>query len=228
MRYARLLIDRRVNGHISDEHACHMVLPLPFDGEGVGLEVIQCSSRKGNCGRSLIRITDSTGAFEKNLEESEYSNKFGECSISKISKNKYIAAVSNNKCRMAQILAEYDVFLTSAIPKSEYEVEWTLFAAHSSEIHNLIRKMNEEGYKVELLSGHDADFTNLLTERQYNFVKYAYDYGYYDVPKLINVDDLSEHFKCSKSTASVILRSAEHKLITFYFMLNRNITPPKK
>lgn len=228
MRYAKLLIDRRNNGCVSNEYACHMVIPIPFDAEGVKLEVIQCSTLSGNGGCSLIRITDSNGSFEKEFEQQDTSNEYGECSVSKISKNKYLATITNNNCRLSHLLSESNVFLTSAVPRSEYEVEWTLFSANSSNVHNFMRKLNDAGYHVELLAGSDASFTNLLTERQFEFIKYAFDNGYYDVPKGITIDDLKVHFKCSKSTASVILRSAEKKLLAYYFMLNRGITPHKK
>ena len=89
-----------------------------------------------------------------------------------------------------------------------------MFAPNNRYITNLIETMREHGYGVTRLSSREYDEENVLTKRQEEIIRYAFDNGYYEVPKKINLDDIAEKFDISKSTASVIIRDAEKKLIT--------------
>ena len=82
-------------------------------------------------------------------------------------------------------------------------------------IDNLITQMKERGYGVKKLISTEYTEDMSLTDRQEEVIRYAFDNGYYEVPKRINLDDLSERFGISKSTVSVIIRDAEKKLITY-------------
>lgn len=220
MHVVRLMIDRRINGKEPDGHPCHSMLPIELN-QGANVEIIQCSFMSQGIGYSLIKITDVDSPYEVSDFMKEAPSMFGECSVIKTGRNQYLATVVNNNCRLAQIVSESGCFLSSAIPYNDYEIEWTVFAMNSVYISNLIERMKRDGYGVRKLSSEEYDAENSLTDRQELIVNYAYEHGYYDVPKKINTDDLCAKFGISKSTMSVILRGAEKRIIGQYLDINR-------
>ena len=179
------------------------------------MKIVQCSFLSEGAGCSIIKITDTDGEYESALHNySNHTDIKGECSVIKISRNRYLATVMNNNCELAQILSRSGCFLTSAIPSDDNLIYWDVFAPNNRYITNLIETMKEHGYGVQKISSTEYSEEETLTKRQEELIRYAFDNGYYEVPKKITLDDLASRFYISKSTASVILRDAEKKLIT--------------
>ena len=221
MHYAKLIVDRRVNGGRPDGNACHALLPIKVTEPGVTIQIVQCSFLGEGAGYSLIRISDRSGTHGSKITMNTTASLMGEYTITKISNTQYLATVLNNNCRMAQIIAESGVFLSSATPLNDVLAEWTIVAPNSTMISRLVDRLKYYGYGVVKSQSTNIDIESTLTNRQSDVLQYAFDHGYYDVPKGINVEDLAQVFDCSKSTLSVILRSAEKKIITQYMTLNR-------
>ena len=217
MKFAKFLIDRRINGVSRDGHPCHMVLPLRFDAEGVNIEIIQCSMVGPNTGYSLIKINDGQDKYESILKgNSNSTNFYGEYSLAKVGKGQYLASVMNNNCTLARIVSESGVFLTSAKPITDDIIEWAILAPNATYIKNFIKRVTELGYSINKKYITDPEAELKLTARQEEIISYALKNGYYDIPKKINVDDICKEFGCSKSTANVIMRTAERKIIEHY------------
>lgn len=221
MHISRFLIDRRIDNKVPDGHPCHMLLPVKLK-EGMKVEVTQCSCLTDGAGCSIMKIIETDSGYK----ESDYlgisHHIMGECSVIKVKKDLYLATAMNNNCRLAKILSESGCFLTSAVPQNDNEIEWTVFAPNKTYIKNLIARMKSEGYGVKMIIFELMEADMLLTPRQEEVIKYAFEHGYYESPKLINIDDLCKQFDCSKSTMSIIIRYAERKLIGSYLNLNRN------
>ncbi len=221
MKMATLLIDRRIDGVKRDGHPCHSVLPVRFDEEGINVEIIQCSMLSDNAGCSMIKISDNSGTHRSQLEQNYYSNLNGECSIIKIGTNQYLATVMNNECELSHLLAESGLFLTSAVPQTDDIIEWTVVAANSTYIRNFIKRVDAAGYHVVRKVIVDPNSEMRLTARQEEVMTYALENGYYEIPKRITIEDLCRKFDCSKSTMSVVMRTAEKKVLELYLGYGR-------
>lgn len=75
-------------------------------------------------------------------------------------------------------------------------------------------QLNAVGVKYELLSvTQSQDPTELLTERQREFVTEALERGYYDSPRRCSLTDIADALGVNKATASGILHRAEGAII---------------
>ncbi|AGI47574.1 putative DNA binding protein [Thermoplasmatales archaeon BRNA1] len=210
MYYCRLAVDRTMP---YEEHPCRNILPLPANAEGVSLQVVKCSSIDSLTGYSLIRIiTDG----KTDIPEGKHETDGGECVVEKISSSHYTASVTNRKCFLSSLFSESKCFLMSSTPMEDGTVEWTVTGQDSAAVHTLTHKMKDLGYRVKFLAGGKFGDEMTLTPKEERYVKSAYDKGYYDVPRRIDLDGLCEALGCSKSTLNVALRTAERKLIAHY------------
>jgi len=92
------------------------------------------------------------------------------------------------------------------------------FLGSERHVTNFLEKLDGRGirYKVILLS--DANFSpdsplNELTEKQREVLATAYDFGYYDIPRRINSNDLAKKLGIVNSTLVEHIRKAEQRLI---------------
>ena len=215
MKYAKLIVDRRINGEHPDGHPCHKALPVGIDEDGISVEIIQCSMLGPNAGCSLIRLKDEGGRHADAFKEPYYSI-YGESSFIKIGTDQYLATVMNNACALSHIVSESGIFLTSAKPIDDNIIEWTVLASNSTYIRNFIKRARDAGYNITRRYLADPESELKLTTKQEAILRYALENGFYDIPKKITTDDLCRKFDCSKATLNVILRSAERKIIELY------------
>jgi len=196
------------------EHQCRTILPIPEeDSDGVSIEVVKCSSMESGIGFSVIRIiTDG----KTKIPEGKTTCDKGECVIERISSTHYTAAVTNRNCYLCELFGKTKCFLMSSVPVDESLVEWTVTGQDSAAVHDLIHRMKDYGYRVKFMAGGRYGDEMMLTPKEERYLKTAYDHGYYDVPRKVDLDGLCDSFGCSKSTLNVALRVAERKLICHY------------
>ena len=184
-------------------------------------EVIQCTCLAGNGGCSMIRITDMDGTLSHIQDRTSYSNIDGECMIDRISSHQLVAMVMNNNCSLSRIISESGCFMTSAVVEKKGEICWTIMGPTSKFIHNLIDRLNQNGFPTKKKSTFNTDFHALLSDRQEEALRVALEGGFYEIPRKVKMDDLCEKLNCSKSTLDITLRTAEKKIITHYILQNK-------
>lgn len=212
MHCCKILLDRTSD---MEDHPCHGFLPSGYGGDGTSIRVISCSMVDQCTGHSIIEIYDDTGR----TAEEDHEDEFGACNISRVGKNRYMAMITNRRCRLIRLVNESRCVLVSAIPQTDNLVEWTLIGPSSTHIHDLLRKMRESGYTYMMQSSNSVSDQTTLTHNQEETFNLAMDLGYYDIPKRIGLDDLSKVIGCSKSTLTVTLRTAEKKIFDLHRLI---------
>ena len=97
MHSCRILLDRSNN---SEEHPCHSLIPIDLESEGLDVRILTCSMLEHGAGYSMINIFDGSGK----LEEGKYGSERGSCSITRMSKDHYMAMVVNKRCLLSGLI----------------------------------------------------------------------------------------------------------------------------
>lgn len=215
MHRCRFLLDRE-ELHRSGHPPCHRLLPIDFGRDGLSVRIVSCGMQNESTGYSVISILDdsdsvSTGHFH--FDE-------GECSVVKVKAGKYMAMVTNRTCPLAKLVSESGCLLSSAIPRTDSSIEWTVVGPSSTQIHRLAGMMASEGYVFTKLSSERFDHEAVLTPRQELYFTIAWESGYYDVPKALGLDQLADTLGCSKSSLNTTLRYAERNIFRFFMELD--------
>lgn len=210
MFYCRMLVDKSMP---YEEHPCRHLIPIDPDRKGVNTQIVKCTSMATGEGYSMMRII-TEGDID--VPEGRTAFKDGECTIERISSNHYTAMITNRTCFVCSLFSENRCFLMSSVPVDERHVEWTVVGQDSETVHSLTRRMKELGYRVKFLASGKFGDSMTLTPKEEAYIKTAYDCGYYNVPRKIDLNGICDMLGCSKSTLNVTLRTAERKLICYY------------
>ncbi len=221
MHRCRILLDRE-KLHTAGHPPCHSFIPVKIGDEGVSVRIVTCNMQDDHTGCSLLRISDASDS----LEPGHTITDMGDCSLIKSRQGQYLALVTNRACPLAKVVSGSGCMLTSAYPRTDSLIEWTLIGPTSRRIHDLLKTMREEGYDFELLSSEAVKELPVLSPKQDLYFTAAWEAGYYDIPKRIGLDELATNLGCSKSTLCVTLRAAERNVFELYMSTNKSSETP--
>lgn len=132
-------------------------------------------------------------------------------------KGKILATLIVSHCHACQTLANSECFLTDATATEGGGLEWRLLAPRRSSIEAVVGTLKGRGISVELVAIKTVKGSGTLTDRQARVVSLAFELGFFDFPKKINLSDLAKKLGVSKSSLSETLRTAEEKILHEYF-----------
>jgi len=123
---------------------------------------------------------------------------------------KTFLVIDEYECPLARKILDSGAMVTSAEVRGD-EVVWNIVCSERA------FKRLMESVECELISKEVFSEEDVLTFREYEMLKFAFERGYFDSPKRIGLEDLARFFDCSKSTASETLRRALTKVLRSYF-----------
>lgn len=129
------------------------------------------------------------------------------------SKHRVLVSIITNRCSACRALTGSDCFLTSASSLEDGDVEWKLITGDEGSLSELLENLEENGCGIELKSTVHLDKKSLLTSRQEEIIRAAFEKGYYNYPKKITIYRLSKMFDISPSTLGEIIQRSEKKII---------------
>ncbi|MBU4223564.1 MAG: helix-turn-helix domain-containing protein [Euryarchaeota archaeon] len=132
-------------------------------------------------------------------------------------RNGVLGSVVTERCAACRALTGSDCFLTSALSLEDGGVEWKLITGAEGSLSDLIENLEENGCRVELKSAVHLSKKSLLTNRQEEIIRAAFEKGYYDYPKKSTINELAKMFDISPSTLGEIIQRGEKKIILEHF-----------
>ena len=181
---------------------------------GTNVKVLECIPH-GTGGKSLVEIGGSSEEIRRVVEEIKTHPLVCKMETSPI-KEGVLAAVETTRCMACRALADSDCFLTSAVGKDGF-VEWHLITGGGKSLPELIEMLRDYGCEVEIKNIKRISRKYLLTNRQEEIIRMAFEKGYYDSPKKIRIKDLAELLDIAPSTLAEILQRGEQKIMREYF-----------
>ncbi len=125
---------------------------------------------------------------------------------------KTFLVIDEYECPLAQKILSTGVIVTSA-EVSNNEAVWNIICSEKA-----FRKLMNE-VECELISKERFSEEDVVTFKEYELLKFAFERGFFDSPKGITLDEIAKAFGCSKSTASETLRRGLKKVLRNYFEL---------
>jgi predicted DNA binding protein len=181
------------------------------------IKFVDCMPYGDSGGRGLIEINGKEEKIEDIIEEIKNHPDVCRVDISPLKNGGVLGSIITNKCIACKALTGSDCFLSSALSLGDGRVEWKLITGGEGSLPELIERLKAYGCEVELKSTTHLTKKNMLTTRQEEIIRMAFDKGYYDYPKKITIKKLANMFDVSPSTLAEILQRGEKKVIQRYF-----------
>jgi predicted DNA binding protein len=181
------------------------------------IKFIECMPYGDSGGRGLIEIDSKEEKVEDIIDEIKNHPDVCRIDISPLKDGGVLGSIITNKCVACKALTGSDCFLSSALSLGDGRVEWKLITGGEGSLADLVDQLKAYGCEVELKSTTPLSKKVMLTNRQEEIVKAAFEKGYYDYPKKITMKELARIFYISPSTLSEILQRGEKKVMRWYF-----------
>ncbi len=137
-------------------------------------------------------------------------------SLQTTDRGRALADVST-QCMACRALAASKCFLLRASTRRDGLLEWELVAEDRAQVSALVGRLEKVGCEVTLGRLKEVADDEALTRRQEEILRVAFERGYFDYPKRVNIRDLAATFHVSISTISEILRKGQTKVFASYF-----------
>jgi predicted DNA binding protein len=139
---------------------------------------------------------------------SEFNGKF-----TKVSKFKYLGTLNINY-PVERILSNYIILNGTVTLEGFY---WTVILSDYAELKKLLKEFLNYKIDVKIMKVVKVKSQDILTARQEQILKIAFEAGFFDFPRKIKVSELADKLNISVSNLSEILRRAEKNIIGKYF-----------
>jgi len=205
MLEVRLLVDDPENWikSITQDSARVRIMDVKAPRPGLTQNFVELASERMTPEELLIHIRKSSGVVRSDL--------------SRVGKNRVMGTVTTHDCPVCSTFAGLDCFLVSASTREGGKMEWTVFVSGESGFKALCKRLdrNKVNYSILEMSHHMQK--KQITSRQEDLVRIAFDLGYFEFPKRINLEELSGKLGISIGTLSEILRRGEKHILSRYF-----------
>jgi len=126
----------------------------------------------------------------------------------------------SHTCSACRVLASSGCFLISSNLNQDGTINW-LMLGNKTSIKTLLDNLEKQSIPYTLRKIERAKTPNLLTRRQEEVLLLAYNLGYFDQPRRIDLHSLASMLDLSPATLSELLRRAQKKVITEYLKSKR-------
>ena len=137
--------------------------------------------------------------------------------LARVDKNRVMGTVTTHDCPVCSTFAGLDCFLVSASTKGEGKMEWSVFISGDAGLKALCKRLDRNKVEYTIIEKTHHIQKRQITSRQEDIMRIAYDLGYFEFPKRINLEGLSTRLGVSIGTLSEILRRGEKNILSKYF-----------
>ncbi len=205
MLEVRLLVDDPENwiSSVARESARVKIMDVKAPKPGVTQNFVELASEKMTPEELLGHLRRSNGVVRSDL--------------SRVDKNRVMGTVTTHDCPVCSTFAGLDCFLVSASTKEGEKMEWSVFISSDSGLRALCRRLDRNKVDYTILEKTYHMQKRQITSRQEQLMRIAFDLGYFEFPKRVNLEQLSERLGVSTGTLSEILRRGEKNILSKYF-----------
>jgi predicted DNA binding protein len=205
MLEVRLLVDDPENWikRVSEESTRVKIMDVKVPRPGITENFVELASERMTPEELLAHLRKSSGVVRSDL--------------SRVDKNRIMGTITTHDCPVCSTFAGLDCFLVSASTRSGGKMEWNVFMGSDSRLRALCERLDRNDVDYTILEKTYRMQKRQITSRQEDLMRIAFDLGFFEFPKRINLEGLSARLGISIGTLSEILRRGERNILSKYF-----------
>jgi predicted DNA binding protein len=186
-------------------------------GESTRVKIMDVKAPKPGVTQNFVELASERMTPEELLSHLRKSDGVVRSDLSRVDRNRVMGTVTTHDCPVCSTFAGLDCFLVSASTKEHGKMEWSVFINSDSGLRALSKRLDKNKVNYQILEKTYHMQKRQITSRQEQLMRIAFDLGYFEFPKRINLEQLSERLGISTGTLSEILRRGEKNVLSRYF-----------
>jgi hypothetical protein len=180
----------------------------------LSVKVLKCVPMNGKGGMSLLQIDSPEDLTGTSLSERIRAlEPLCDVKLTPAGPGRFVGTAQTSTCLVCKLLADHGCFLDSASSKSDGLLQWNVIAPNAEALKGMVDKVKALGCTIELKKVSKLNTASELTRTQERVLQMAYELGYFEIPRKVNLDKLARRLEISKATLDVMIRRAQKKII---------------
>lgn len=167
--------------------------------------------------QDFVEISSSKISADQLIETLGSSKDIKNVDLVRLGPHTVMGTITTESCPVCSTLSGLNCSLLSAATREDGKMEWRLLLSGDETLKKVTDRLDTQRVGFKVLELAHLNNANDLTKRQEQIVKFALEMGYFEFPKKIRLEELSERLGISAGTLSEILRRAEKNILTHYF-----------
>jgi predicted DNA binding protein len=186
-------------------------------GESTRVKIMDVKAPRPGVTQNFVELASERMTPEELLGHLRKSGGVVRSDLSRVDKNRVMGTVTTHDCPVCSTFAGLDCFLVSASTKEQGKMEWSVFINSDSGLRALCRRLDKNKVNYQILEKTYHIQKRQITSRQEQLMRIAFDLGYFEFPKRVNLEELAQRLGISTGTLSEILRRGEKNVLSRYF-----------
>ncbi|MHC1604465.1 MAG: helix-turn-helix domain-containing protein [Candidatus Methanofastidiosia archaeon] len=175
------------------------------------------SSRHSGGGHALLEFFVDKKEVDVIINYISDMKNINEINFKQTATDTYFVSVEFSSCRFCEILCDGGCFLNGC-EVTESGIYMNIITGQGHSLFNLMRNLKSRGFEITILKKRSLEKNGDLTDRQKEVIEHAFGKGYFDIPRKISLKELSKEFGVSSSNLDEIIKRAERKILSRYFL----------
>lgn len=167
--------------------------------------------------QDFVEITSNKVSADQLIDTLSSSKDIKDVDLVRLGPHTVMGTITTQNCPVCSTLSGLNCSLLSAVTGEDNKMEWKLLLSGDDTLKKVTDRLNSQYVSFKILQVSHLNSVKDLTTRQEQIVKFALEMGYFEFPKKIRLEELSERLGISAGTLSEILRRAEKNILTRYF-----------
>ncbi len=120
------------------------------------------------------------------------------------------------RCKACEVLIKSKAFLVFPVDIHKGYMKWLIITDNNRVVGKICDKLEEYQCDVKIERAIPLKGKGVITERQNQVIRKAFDLGFFDYPRRADTLKLAKELNISVSTLSEILRAAQRRIFTEY------------
>lgn len=207
MLEVRLLVDTPQNW-IKTMNQVHSALIKIMDAK---------PSEKTPAVQDFVEISSKKVSADQLIDTLSTSKEIKNIDLVKLGPHTVMGTITTQHCPVCSTLSGLNCSLLAAVTTDDNKMEWRLLLSGDDTLKKVTDRLGSQRVEFKILELSHLNNVKDLTARQEQIVKMALEMGYFEFPKKIRLEELSERLGISAGNLSEILRRAEKNILSRYF-----------
>lgn len=167
--------------------------------------------------QDFVEIASNRVSADKLIKVLGSASNIRDIDLVRLDPHRIMGTITTHECPVCSSLSGLNSSLLSASTREDGRMEWKLLISGDETLKQVTQRLTTQKVNFEIVGIDRLRHKKDLTTRQEQIIKMALDLGFFEFPKRIRLEELSERLGISPGTLSEILRRAEKNILVRYF-----------